>query len=203
MDAFTLIQVFNSIKSDKSYLADRSTLHHNYEAIEGFWRRRFFDKVDPFDQFIKEYGPALWQSNRIKALATQFASLECVGSSNTGDFYQTEEIAKATMYLRYHSHLFKKNSPSCESIGCRNHKKGSGLCSMAKGRQWTRKDHPYSSFKAFMYILRQVRNNLFHGSKFSMEQQQYKRDKKLVALSAKATTLILENLSRAVNKSFS
>ncbi len=203
MDAFTLIRVFNSLKSDKSYLADRSTLHHNYEALEGFWRHHFFDKSDPFDQFIKEFGPTLWQLNKIKALATQFTSIECVGSSNTGDFYQTEEIAKATMYLRYHSKLFKKSFPTCESIECRNHKMDSGLCTIAKGRQWTRKDYPYSSFKALMYILRQVRNNLFHGSKFSMEQQQYKRDKKLVALSSKATTLILENLSRSVNKSFS
>ena len=150
MDAFTLIRVFNSIKSDKTYLSDRSTLHHNYEAIEGFWRHRYFDKADPFDQFIKGYGPTLWQANKIQAVATQFASLECVGSNNTPDFYQTEEIAKATMYLRYYSELFKKNLPDCNTIGCRIHKQGSGLCTIAKGRQWTKKDQPYSSFKALM-----------------------------------------------------
>src|SRR5689334_19584480 len=104
-----IFEVAQIIKSDKKYYSDRTILHHNYELIEGFWRSNYGNNDEAFDQFIKEFGEEFWNINDIQRVATQFASIECVGSNRHGGFIQTEEIAKATMYLRYFSSLFKKN----------------------------------------------------------------------------------------------
>jgi hypothetical protein len=202
MDTLLSIEILKRIKSDPKYYNDRNAFHHNYELLESFWRERYSNDDNAFNLFIKEFGEALWNYRGLQKLATQFASIECVGSSNYGHFIQTLEVAKATMYLRYNSALFKKNHPKCNSIACRGYKIGTGHCTKINGRRFTRKDHPYSSFAALMTIIRQVRNNLFHGSKFSMERDQFLRDKKLITLSAKATEQILDNLSKVIWRSY-
>ncbi|TWI80617.1 hypothetical protein IQ13_3296 [Lacibacter cauensis] len=202
METLLSIEILRRIKADPKYYADRTSFHHNYELLERFWRERYENKDNAFSLFIREFGADLWQIRGIQKLATQFASIECVGSSNYDDFTQTQDLAKATMYLRYFSLLFKKNSPKCSEIGCRHFKQGLGYCTKANGRKWTKKDHPYSSFNALMVIIRQVRNNLFHGSKFSIESTQYLRDKKLITLSARTTQIIIDNLSKIVWKHY-
>ena len=197
-----IFEVAQIIKSDKKYYSDRTILHHNYELIEGFWRSKYGNHDEAFNLFVKEFGDEFWNITDIKKMATQFASIECVGSNRHGGFVQTEEIAKATMYLRYFSSLFKKNIPKCNEINCREYKQEQKLCTKLNGRKWTKKNHAYSSFKAIMFIIRQVRNNLFHGSKFSMAPNQYKRDKKVVALSARTTEIIIDRLPKILQKSY-
>lgn len=201
MEGQLIIEAFEIIKSDKKYYHNRTILHHNYEAIEGFWRKRYPNK-DGFDALIKEFGGDIWMDIRIQKIATQFASFECVGSSNNWLLEQTEEIAKATAYLRYHASLFKRNNLTCQKINCRKHKIEKEICSLENGRKWIKRDNEYSAFKALFYILRQVRNNLFHGSKFSLEAVQMSREKKLVELSAKLTETIIDILPRLIYKSY-
>lgn len=202
METMISIEILKRIKSDKKYYADRTSFHHNYELLERFWKEQYGNKDNSFTLFIKEFGAELWSIRGIQKLATQFASIECAGSSNNDDFIQTQDLAKATMYLRYFSSLFKKTYPKCDEIGCRYYKQELGYCTKANGRKLTKKDYPYSSFNALMIIVRQIRNNLFHGSKFSFENQQYLRDKKLITLSAKTTQIIIDNLNEIVWKRY-
>jgi len=48
-----------------------------------------------------------------------------------------------------------------------------------------------------MCIIRQIRNNLFHGNKLQIENKQYNRNKKLVQVAASITNVILDNLKNA------
>ncbi len=54
---------------------------------------------------------------------------------------------------------------------------------------------PQLHFRALMIIVRQIRNNMFHGKKLEViDEIQYRRNKELIAFSAEATGLILDNL---------
>jgi hypothetical protein len=54
---------------------------------------------------------------------------------------------------------------------------------------------PVQQFRAMMILVRQIRNNLFHGMKMELSQPQiYERNKELVRLGAKITTVILDHL---------
>ena len=55
----------------------------------------------------------------------------------------------------------------------------------------------HAAFKALMYIVRQIRNNLFHGNKLEIKEDQYQRNKKLVQTAASITKVILDNLKNA------
>ena len=48
-----------------------------------------------------------------------------------------------------------------------------------------------------MYIVRQIRNNLFHGRKLELRHRQYERNKCLVMTAEKITALLLEHLVEA------
>jgi len=53
-------------------------------------------------------------------------------------------------------------------------------------------------FKAMMQMVRQIRNNLFHGRKMELiEREVYDRNKTLVRLAGEITTLLLDNLYSA------
>ncbi|MDV7390390.1 hypothetical protein RZS08_03510, partial [Arthrospira platensis SPKY1] len=98
---------------------------------------------------------------------------------------QNQEIASATMYLRLHCSLFATEIPDCTTIPCRHHKSYAGHCTAITGRQWKNVDNDnQAAFKALMYILRQIRNNLFHGHKMTLENDQFQRDKILVSIAA-------------------
>lgn len=101
------------------------------------------------------------------------------------------------MYLRYKAGFttFEGEIPDCSTIGCRNDKSSKGWCNEAYADQWTSGDH--AAFKALMYIVRQIRNNLFHGNKLEIEEAQYKRNKELVQIAASITEVILNNLKNA------
>jgi hypothetical protein len=127
-------------------------------------------------------------------LAKEFASIECVGSNKDSIYGQTNEIARATMYLRYYCNLFENEIPTCDSINCRQHKIDKGFCTKENGLLWEKYYDPVSAFKALIYIIRQVRNNLFHGHKLSLEPDQFERNKILVRLSSQVTDILLEYL---------
>ncbi|MFZ5821221.1 MAG: hypothetical protein ACOYYJ_15100 [Chloroflexota bacterium] len=54
---------------------------------------------------------------------------------------------------------------------------------------------PKLHFKALMVIVRQIRNNMFHGKKMEVTNEvQYRRNKELIKFASKVTGLILDNL---------
>jgi hypothetical protein len=57
---------------------------------------------------------------------------------------------------------------------------------------------PDRHFRALMIIVRQIRNNMFHGKKMEIiDENQYQRNKTLVIFAVQITNLLLENLTVA------
>lgn len=194
MDAYLLTDVINIIKHDTDHHTCRRVLHENYEWLEHFWLYKYNREDASIESFIREKGTFFWAMDDIKELARAFASIECVGSNKDPLYAQTVEIARATMYLRYHCNLFVNDTPTCTTIECRQHKIDKGTCSQANGLRWNRSYEPILAFKALVYIVRQIRNNLFHGHKLSLDPVQYERNKILVSLASRVTEILLENL---------
>jgi hypothetical protein len=58
--------------------------------------------------------------------------------------------------------------------------------------------NPIQKFKSMMELVRQIRNNLFHGKKMDLnELPVYERNKNLVWLGAEITTVVLDYLEEA------
>lgn len=190
MDARFINKFREKLSEDTEYHKFRQDFHENYEWLEGYCR----GKSISCDTFCKKYGAYFWSLSQIQELAKEIAFDECVGNSDNGNYEQTQEIAKATMYLRYKAGLTtSKVIPDCSSIGCKSYKSDKGWCNETYANLWTKGD--YAAFKAVMYITRQIRNNLFHGHKLDLEnEQQYERNKKLIKTAANITKVILDNL---------
>ena len=195
MNANFLKRIIDKIRSDKDHLNDRRVLHENYEWLEHFWRKKYGRGDQSIDDFISEKANFYWETNEVKELAKGFASIECVGSNKESNYSQNQEIASATMYLRLHCSLFAEIIPECISLNCRHHKTYTDRCTVASGRRWKNLDNDnYAAFKAIMYILRQIRNNLFHGHKMTLENDQFQRDKALVSMAVQTTDFLIDKL---------
>lgn len=199
MNADIINEFRRKIADDKEYHRSRQDFHENYEWLEAYWRGKFRspDKFRSLGKFCEEYGPYFWSLKKIQDLAKEFAFDECVGNSDNPSYEQKQDIAKATMYLRYNAGFTTSEGtiPDCSTIGCRNKKSSKGWCNETYANQWTIGDH--AAFMALMYIVRQIRNNLFHGNKLEIEEDQYMRNKKLVQTAASITKVILDNLKNA------
>jgi hypothetical protein len=194
MDAHLLHEIINKIRADKAYLDERRILHENYEWLEHFWRYKYDRGDQSIDSFITQKAKYYWNKPQIKNFAREFASIECVGSNKKSNSTQNHEIAQATMYLRHNCSLFLE-APKCFDIPCRHHKSDIGLCTINAGRAWNNvDDNNNAAFKALIYIVRQIRNNLFHGHKMTLDNEQFQRDKILVSLAAQITSFLIENL---------
>ncbi len=175
----------------------------NYSLIEALWTD--VEELGNIDVFCKKFADYYWNLTSIKEKARRFASIECVGSSRLNRYgnEQTQEIAEATAFLRYNVGLFFKiELPTCDSIGCRYNKKEKHLCFQGSAESWgNRRDHVnnanYASFKALLYIVRQIRNNLFHGNKFDLEEKQRTRNILLVRTAAETIQVVLDHLEKA------
>ena len=193
MDAVFINEFRMKIRRDYDYYSARRDFHEHYEWLEAYW----WCKFGSMDEFCKKYGSYFWSLAKIRNLAKNFAFSECVGNSNDAHYEQTQEIAKATMFLRYKAGLTapEEENPNCAIIGCRNWKSRKGWCNEIYANQWTRGEH--AAFKALMYIVRQIRNNLFHGNKLELVEVQYMRNKELVQTAASVTKVVLNNLQNA------
>ncbi len=180
------------LEKDPDYRELRRSFHEAYEWLEGYWLQQGWD----LDRFCRSLGSYYWRLEGIRDAARRFAGLECVGNSRHVGEAQTEGIAAATMHLRYRAGLFDAGAePSCDSLACRPHKRRTGLCRPAAANHW--ENGATASFKALMHIVRQVRNNMFHGNKMNLEPVQFERDRRLVGLAANVTHNLLEGLGQA------
>src|SRR5690606_7108833 len=165
------------LNSDADNLKVRRELHEHYEWLEAYWRARYIGN-NYIDKFDEEFGTFFWNIEQVREVAHDFAFYPPVGSSNN-NFLPTTHINRATFYLRYNSNLIKPEFPG-----------ETGEKEIAS--QWKK-----SSFAALLTIVKQIRDNLFHGRKTEIEEPQYQRNKELVSLAVKFTGTVLDNLDNA------
>lgn len=177
MKAFEIRMFREKLSHDKINLENRRTLHEHYEWLESYWQNKYKGN-NHIDKFVEEFGEHYWEIPAIKEIARKFSFYPPVGSSKR-DFEPTESILRATFWLRYFSDLHEEEFPDLDK-------------EKETGEKWTK-----SSFNALLTILKQIRDNLFHGRKMELAPEQYNRNKELIALSVELTTLILDNLENA------
>lgn len=156
----------------------RRKFHENYEWLESYWKRKFGGNNG--DQlFCNNHDEFYWQMNEIKNIAKELAIMRPVGASNN-NFEPTQNILRATYFLKYRSELFEKGDieENQEEI--------------VHADNWNA-----SSFKALFSIIKQIRDNLFHGRKIDLGELQYERNRVLVQIGANLTDLLLLNLIEA------
>jgi len=174
----TQIRLFREkLAQDKENLDVRRTLHEHYEWLESYWQNRFKGN-NHIDKFDKELGEYFWNLKQTKTIAYKVAFYPPVGSSKN-DFQPSISIQRATYFLRYFSDLFEEEFPDTSN------EKEIGIL-------WNK-----SSFAALLTIVKQVRDNLFHGRKMELEEPQYTRNKELITMCVEVTTIILDNLEQA------
>ena len=101
-----------------------------------------------------------------------------MGSSKI-NFEPAESVKRATYFLRHHSELHEIEFPDID-----DEKK--------IGAKWEK-----SSFNALLTIVKQIRDNLFHGRKMDLAEEQYARNKELVRMAIETTTIVLDKLEQA------
>jgi hypothetical protein len=171
----------NTLRSDSENLEFRRRLHENYEWLEAYWKEKF--PTTEFDGFCMEYGQYYWAIPEIKSYAIAIVKLPPVGNSKNEHYNPSQNILQATASLKCSSELFKVGDISVSAQ------------ELSDAELWSNKD--FSAFHALMTIVRQIRNNLFHGKKMDMEPEQYRRNKQLVQFSAEITEKLLFNLYEA------
>lgn len=177
----TQIRLFRErLAQDKENLDLRRTLHEHYEWLESYWQNKYKGN-NHIDRFGNEVGDYYWNMKATKTIAKKFAFYPPVGSSKN-NFEPNVTIQRATFYLRYYSDLFEEEFPDTS-----DEKEIGGL--------WRK-----SSFVALLTIVKQIRDNLFHGRKMELEELQYTRNKELISMSVEVTSIILDKLEEAEEK---
>lgn len=176
MDANHLNLFREKLKLDSENATLRRQFHEQYEWIEAYWDERY--KKNQLDRFSEEFGDFYWNLIELREIAHLFAMYPPVGSSTLG-FEPSLTIKRATYHLLYFSNVLEEEFPE---IG--DQKK--------LGAEWKK-----NSFSAVLTIIKQIRDNLFHGKKMEIAELQYERNKELVGFGVNFTTLILDNLENA------
>lgn len=157
----------------------RRRFHENYEWLESYWKVKF--NSNNGDQlFCNYHGEFYWSIDEVKSLARNFCQIRPVGSSNN-NFQTTTHISRATYFLKYKSELFnngEEHDATEEGISYADN--------------WNS-----TSFHAIFSIIKQIRDNLFHGRKIDLDEEQYERNKILVGMGADFTDILLLNLREA------
>jgi len=171
-----------------------STFMMDYSLLEAYWKDS--EELGNIDNFCKKYSTYYWNKNKIKKFAKTFASIECIGNSKINRYGRTpsDEIVQITKFLRNELNVSYNGNDILSSENRR-----------LTDEQWKqRRDNDigieYTSFRGLMYIIRQIRNNLFHGNKFDLETEQQKRNRLLINTSIKTVKFILNHLSKAESK---
>ena len=182
MDASQIRLFRERLDQDKENLRIRRTLHEHYEWLESYWQNRY-NGNNHIDQFDREFGNFYWDRKDTKSIAREFSFYPPVGNSKM-NFEPTVSLQRATFYLRYFCDLNEEEFPDTS-----NEKEVGGA--------WTK-----SPFVALLTIVKQVRDNLFHGRKMELEEPQYTRNKELIGMSVEVTTIVLDNLEKAEENNY-
>jgi len=156
----------------------RRRFHENYEWLESYWKRKFAGN-NGNQQFCNNHGEFYWQIDDIKILGKALVKLRPVGASNN-NFEPNLNILRATYFLKYRSDLFEDGEVE------------NNQNEIIHADNWVS-----DSFSALFSIIKQIRDNLFHGRKIDLGELQYERNKILVQIGANLTDKLLENLIEA------
>lgn len=171
-------QFREKLKTDPENQEIRRRFHENYEWLESYWQRKFHGNNG--DQiFCNKHGDYYWQKDEIKELAKRLAEIKPVGSSKN-NFNPVENILRATFYLKYHTEIFDDGDIEKDEE------------EMKSGSLWNR-----NAFDAVFEVIKQIRNNLFHGRKIDLDSEQYERNKELVTIASDFTETLLNYLLEA------
>lgn len=167
------------LKNDPENLLQRRQFHEQYEWLEAYIDERYSN--NHIERFSNEFGKFLWKFDEIKSVAHSFALYPPIGSSSLG-FEPTLTIKRATFHLLYFSGVLEEEFPEINN-------------DKEIGQKWMK-----NSFNALFVIVKQIRDNLFHGKKIEIEEEQYQRNKELITLGVEFTTFVLEKLEDAENQ---
>ena len=165
------------IAKDRENLLARRSFHEQYEWLEAFWQHRYGGK-NHVSRFAQEFESFFWAIPDFRALTGELSAYTPVGSSNN-NFDPTKSVRRATFFLRHHCGLYEYDFPD-----------DGGESEL--GLEWKK-----SPFEAILTIMKQVRDNLFHGRKMDLEDDKYRRNKELVTMSSNITKAILDKLTEA------
>lgn len=177
MGAIEIQEFRRRLAEDLAYDTSRKAFHEQYEWLEAYFSEKF-DK-NGFEKFCITYNDFYWGIDELREIARGFASLDPVGNSKMNNV-PSENIVQATYFLKYKCNLYK------------NIEVDSVAAEIEEADKWNK-----SAFEALLLIIRQIRNNLFHGKKMELAESQYERNKILITLAASATKIILDNLISA------
>ena len=176
------IQLFrNKLRQDPVNQNNRRLFHELFEWLESFWNRNYAGN-NGLSNFSNQFDDFYWNIPELKKLSGRLCMYPPIGNSNN-NFIPQENILRATYHLRHHSNLFDGINMPPVNDGDED-----------KGNLWQ-----HSKLETILTIVSQIRNNLFHGRKMEVEEEQYQRNKELIAISVKISNLILENLVEAEN----
>ena len=170
------IQLFrDKLLKDTENRDIRRKFHENYEWLESYWNQKFKGKNGE-QLFCNNHDNYYWQFKEIKDIAKKFALKRPVGDPNNL-FNPNENIKRATYYLKYNSELFKERE-----------------FDFVKEEKNTADNWDRSSFTSVFEIVKQIRNNLFHGRKIGLEPEPYDRNKELIKIAFEFTDVLLNKL---------
>jgi len=177
MKAYEIEMFRQRLAEDPDNLNIRRTMHEQYEWLDSYWKEKYGD-ANQIDKFCDEYEKFYWECAEVREVARKLSFYPPVGSSSY-NIEPTPQIQRATYYLKHKSNLVEGGFPKNEA-------------EEALASQWKK-----SSFNALLTIVKQIRDNLFHGQKMDLEENQYKRNKELVTMGANLTTVVLNRLGEA------
>lgn len=175
MKAYEITMFRDRLSNDPENLNIRRTFHEHYEWLDAYWAENYGS--NSISKFCKDHETFYWDIISIREIARKFCFYTPVASSSY-NFEPTKPIKSATYYLKHKGNLVQggPNDDYEEQI--------------AEG--WKK-----SPFEALLTILKQIRDNLFHGKKMELEAEQYQRNKDLISMAVTATAIILDNLEKA------
>lgn len=177
MKAYEIEMFRQRLAEDPENLNIRRTMHEHYEWLDSYWKERYGD-ANQIDKFCGEFEKFYWECAEIKEVARKLSFYSPVGSSSY-NFEPSVQIQRATYFLKHKSNLVEGGFPKDEG-------------EEVLANQWQK-----SSFNALLTIVKQIRDNLFHGQKMDLEETQYKRNKELITMAASLTTVVLNKLVQA------
>ena len=173
------IQQFRAkLENDPQNRENRREFYENYEWLESYWQNKYQGR-NRNEHFVNDNKVFYWTLGSVKEIAKAFTSIKPVGSSNN-NFAPEIDILRATYYLKYLSDLYAEGELEIVET------------ELNYADNWNK-----DSFSALFAIVVQIRNNLFHGGKTQLEDEQYERNKHLVTLGKSLTNILLNELKNA------
>ena len=192
MRAEELIHVRKAIRRDQEYYEMFRGFCVDYMWLEGYWGQ--CSERGGIDRFCQRFGEYYWDLKELKRRAWELAKQGCVGNSKCG-YEPTDEVIKATMFLVHRCGLGDHSGAAsdCRAMVCYRTRRGLDLCNAEQqADKWP--TPAGSGFRATMYIVRQIRHNLFHGRKTELEPEQFKRNRELITAAQHITSLVIDAL---------